>query len=35
MGVVSERGQVAVNVVDLDPVSANPVNVAQSKLALL
>ena len=32
MGAAGERGQVAVNVVDLDPVSDHPVNVAQAQL---
>ena len=35
MGASGARGKIAVNVVDLDPGSANPVNVAQSKLTLL
>ncbi len=35
MGAATERGQVAVNMVDLDAALANPVNVAQAKLALL
>ena len=35
MGAASERGQVAVNVVDLDAAIATPVNVAQAKLALI
>ncbi|MCE2501006.1 MAG: metallophosphoesterase [Dehalococcoidia bacterium] len=35
MGASSARGQVAVNVVELNPVSTSPVNVAQAELALL
>ena len=35
MGAASERGQVAVNVVDLDPRASSTVNVAQAQLALL
>ena len=35
MGASSTQGQVAVNVVDLDAASANPVDVTQANLALL
>ena len=35
MGAASERGQVAVNVVDLDAVRVNPVSVTQAKLPVL
>ena len=35
MGAAGEKGQVAVNMVDLDSVGASQVNVAQAKLPLL